>query len=401
MVALWLLPWLLPDEVDMKLSKTLIDSLAYNGNGKSAQVHWDERIPGFGVRVMPSGTKVFVLKYRYRGKQRWFSIGRYGALTLHQALKAAQDRYLEVKIGKDPKTESERQRFATKTVSDLVDYFMENHAKTKTKSWKQTDSIMEKYVKPNLGHMLVRNVKREDIARLHVTIGANSQSQANRVLAWLSKMFNEAIVWGFLPEDAVNPASRIKRYREVSRDRFASRDELPRIIKAINARDVFIQGLIWLYLLTGLRKTELLSLKWGDVDLENARIRIGMTKNGKPHYLPLASVSVRKLESLPRYKGNPYVFPGRKEGSHRVDIQHVWEDICEEAEAKDLHIHDLRRTVGSYLAQEGKSLALIGQILNHSDAKTTQIYARFNNEPVRKALEEHAQLLEGIVEAEA
>lgn len=383
----------------MKLTKTFIDQLEYTGRGKSAQYHWDERIPGFGIRVLPSNTKVFVLFYRYAGRQRWQSLGRHGAITLHQALKLANERYLELKGGKDPRAEATRLEFAGKTVADLCDYYLEHHATLKKKSVRHDRSNVTNWVKPHLGKLLVRDLKRAEVARLHAKIGKDHPVQANRVRSLISKMFNEAKIWGFVDENAVNPTTGVKPFKEVSRDRFLSaREELPRIAKEINKKDPFVRALIWLYLLTGLRKEELLRLEWKDVDLEEQRIRIGVTKSGKPHYLPLSAHGWLLLSELPRINKNPYVFPGRKAGTHRREFRRPWDDILAKAEIEDFRIHDLRRTVGTYLAQQGHSLALIGRVLNHANPRTTQIYARFAEEPIKKALEDQAKLLEGVID---
>lgn len=381
----------------MKLTKGFIDDLAYTGK---TQVHWDDRIPGFGIRVLPSGSKVFVFKYRHAGRSRFSTLGKFGAITLHQALKLAQDRYMTLKTGLDPKTESDRQRLQNKTVADLADYFYENHTKIKNRDHGKVKSRIKTWVKPKIGKLLVRDVKRPDIARLHTEIGKEKPVSANRVLSLLSKMFNEAQNWGYLEEGASNPAQGIKRFTEVSRDRFVSREEMPRLAKAINSRDLFTRSLIWLYLLTGLRRQELLGLKWDDVDFAEARLKIGLTKRGNAHHLPLSPPSIKILASLPHLYGNPHVFPGVREGDHRRDFRRQWDLIKKEAEIEDLRIHDLRRTVGSYLAQQGQSLALIGSVLNHANPKTTQIYARFSDQPVRKALEDHGRILEGVIEGD-
>jgi integrase len=129
------------------------------------------------------------------------------------------------------------------------------------------------------------------------------------------------------------------------------------------------------------------------VDLESGLLRLPKTKNGRIHYVPLAGHARRILEALPRDEGNPYVFPGRAEGvSLSVPtIDQAWRRIRETAEAPDARLHDLRRTVGSWLAQSGVSLHLIGHVLNHSSPMVTSVYARLQNESARAALERHAQ----------
>ena len=102
------------------------------------------------------------------------------------------------------------------------------------------------------------------------------------------------------------------------------------------------------------------------------------------------------LRQLPRQQDNPYIFPGRENGRNLVNIDKAWRRIRTEAGVPDVRLHDLRRTVGSWLAQSGNSLHLIGRVLNHRTPSTTQIYARFGNDQVRDALESYGQQLMGI-----
>ena len=170
--------------------------------------------------------------------------------------------------------------------------------------------------------------------------------------------------------------------------------EVRRMMQAVEDEpNVHVRAYFWLSLLTGCRKRELLFTCWRDVDLESGLLRLPKTKNGRVHYVPLAGHARRILEALPRREGNAYVFPGRAEGvSLSVPtIDQAWRRIRETAEAPDARLPDLRRTVGSWLAQSGVSLHLIGHVLNHSSPVVTSVYARLQNESARAALERHAQ----------
>jgi len=149
-------------------------------------------------------------------------------------------------------------------------------------------------------------------------------------------------------------------------------------------------------LLTGLRKSELLNSRCADVDWNHEELTIQDTKNGRPHHLPLSSAALALLRQLPRQEGNPFVFPGREDGKNLVNIDKAWRRIRTEAGVPDVRLHDLRRTVGSWLAQSGNSLHLIGRVLNHRTASTTQVYARFGNDQVRDALESLDQNILGV-----
>lgn len=151
--------------------------------------------------------------------------------------------------------------------------------------------------------------------------------------------------------------------------------------------NLYARYALWLFLLTGLRKSELLAREWSDINWHREEIRISETKNGRPHYLPLSSAALTVLKQIPRQQGSRYLFPGAIAGRHMVNIDKPWRRIRKSANVADVRLHDLRRTVGSWLAQGGNSLHLIGKVLNHKTEKTTAVYARFSDDSVRNALE--------------
>ena len=156
-------------------------------------------------------------------------------------------------------------------------------------------------------------------------------------------------------------------------------------------KDIYLKAAILTMLLTGARKSEVLSMRWEDIDMALGTWRIPKTKADRPHYIPLPRQIKALLTSLPRMKDNPYVFVGAKSGGHIVDIKKAWGRIRERAKISDIRVHDLRRTLGSWMAAGGDSLLLIGRTLNHSQLKTTEIYARLQLDPIRAALQANAE----------
>ena len=154
--------------------------------------------------------------------------------------------------------------------------------------------------------------------------------------------------------------------------------------------NVYARSALWLYLLTGMRKQELLKAKWKDIDWERNELKLEQTKAGRVHYVPLSGPALAILQTVPRQEANPYIFAGAKKGRHLVNINKPWFRVRDRAGVPDVHLHDLRRTVGSWLAQAGNDLHLIGKVLNHSNLSTTAIYARFSQDVVHKAMDEHA-----------
>lgn len=275
---------------------------------------------------------------------------------------------------------------------------MIRHAKPHKKSWEKDQSHINRFIIPAWGSQKAMNIKQSDVFKLHSKIGETRIYEANRLLTLLSKMFNLAESWGYVPEGFKNPTIGIKKYKEEKRDRWVTPSEMPLLAKAINEEtNIFVTSAIWLYLYTGLRKTELLKAKWSDIDWNSKKICLRDNKSGHVHYVPLSSQAIDILGELPRYVGNEYILPGQKEGAHLVNIAKPWNRIRKKAGIEDVRLHDLRRTVGSWLAQEGSSLHLIGRVLNHASPLTTAGYAHFGEDHVRKALEEHSKLIDAAI----
>lgn len=425
----------------MKLTKRALDSFKYEGTNNSRDVRWDDLLPGFGVRIYPSGKKAFVLSYRVSGRKRMFTIGRYGVYTLQEAQEEARD-YLR-NVAKDNDPLDERQRKAKgETVKDLCAEYMERHAKPRKKSWGDDQARIDNYILPAWGSRKVDSIKRVDMAAMHSKLGKNGHPYgANRILRLVSKMFSLARQWGYIPDDHPNPSRDIELFKEHKRDRWVTPAELPKLIEAINREDnISARNALWLYLLTGVRKSELLKAKWSDVDWDRKELKLPDTKAGRVHYVPLSEPAISILREIPRIEGNLFILPGKKEKAHLVNIDKPWirakslattllfmdeedtplSDLIEELKnhlhreptlseikaaadfdiptgLQDVRLHDLRRTVGSWMAQSGNSLHLIGKVLNHSNQSTTAIYARFGEDQVRNALEQHGKQIMGVV----
>ena len=384
----------------MKLTKRAIDSFIYQGNATHRDVRWDAALPGFGVRIYPNGRKAFVLSYRALGRKRLMTLGTYGILTLDQARDQARLQLASVIDGSDP-LDKRKQAAQGKTIKDLGVAYLERHAKTHKKSWKEDERRINRYVLPIWGSLKVIAVKRADVAALHGKLGQATPYEANRVLELLAKMFSLARRWGYLDENAANPAKDIDRFKERKRDRWVTHKELPQLVQAIDLeRNMYAKAALWLYLLTGVRRAELLKVRWEDIDLDRRELRLPETKAGRVHYVPLSEAALSVLRRLPRIEGNPYLLPGHVHGRPLVNIDKPWRRVRKAAGIEDVRLHDLRRTVGSWLAQAGNSLHLIGKVLNHSNPSTTAIYARFGQDQVRQALEDHGRRILGVASGE-
>jgi integrase len=379
----------------VKLTKRTVEALTYQGNGNGACYFWDPEVKGFGVRVFPTGRKAFLVTYRAGTRKRFLTLGTYGKdLTADEARKLAKATLGDAVRGADP-AEIRAQERQGETMRDLCDAYMARHGDAK-KSASEDLRRIKTHVLPAWGRIKARDIKRPDVANLHAKIGKRAPYEANRVLALLSKMFELARRWGFVPEGHPNPARDIDRFKEQKRDRWVTPEELPRLAQAINEEpNESARFALWLYLLTGARKTELLTARWAYVDWTRAELKLPDTKAGRVHYLPLSAPALALLREIPRVEGNPFVLPGKLAGAHLVNISKPWNRVRAAAEVEDVRLHDLRRTVGSWLAQAGNSLHLIGRVLNHSNQSTTAVYARFGEDSVRAALEQHGARIMG------
>lgn len=365
----------------MALTKRQVDAAAYDGNGTSRDVRWDTgdgAVPGFGVRVYPSGKKSFVFKYRSGGRTRMMTLGRFGVLTVKQARDKARRARVDVADGTDPLEEKRREARAVETFRDLADRFMDEYAKLHRKSWREDKRRLDKHLRPALGSKAVDAVTADDVRALHARIGKGARVEANRVANLVRTIYNRAERWGLVPAGHPNPAKAIDRFKERSRERWLTAAELTRLAKALDADTaVYPVAAIRLLLLTGSRKTELLRARWDRLDRAGRRLLLEDTKTGEPKVAPLSAPALAVLDGLPRMLRSPWIFPSPRDAKKpRADIRKAWARIRKAARLPDATIHDLRRTAGSWLAQQGVPLPVIAQALGHRDLRATEVYAR-------------------------
>jgi len=374
-----------------KFRQDTLRTLRYSGSNNAQCIYWDEGLPGFGIRVFPNSRKSFVCSYRVQGRKRLATLGRTDVLTLEQARKKARGYLGQVADGEDPKAHDESQN-ASGSVKKLTEIYLERHAKVKKRSWRDDESYLVRYVVPKLGSRLASAITSADVAKVHAEIGENHPYAANRVVEILRKMYNLARKWLVVPIGMQNPAVGIERFHEEKRRRFVTSAEMPQLAKAINAEsNLFVQNALWLLLLTGLRRNELLKSKWTDVDWKQRTLVIGKTKNGESLLAPLSRAAIARLKAVPRLQDNPHIICGSGRGRRLTNLNRPWNRVRTAADLTDLRIHDLRRTVGSWLVRDGASLHLVGAVLNHKDQKTTAGYAYFQTIDRQKVLDKHGR----------
>lgn len=396
-----------------RVTKRAVDALQCPA-GKDRNFLWDDALAGFGVAVFPTGRKVYVAQYRKDGRSRRVAIGEHGRLTPDQARSQAKVILGAVETGVDP-IEERRAARAVRTFAEVSDDFMRSHVATKRKGRTAVtyEGLLRLHILPAIGAKRVVDVRRADVARLHSHM-VESPGAGNRAIALVSAIWN----WAARREEvdfAANPAKGLERNREQRMERFLTSDELARLGDALRLAET--EGLPWdvdeagpkakhlakpenrrrlldpfavaalrLLILTGARLREVLDAQWSQVDLERGVIFLADSKTGKkPVYLSAAAQAV--LASLPRIKGNPHIIAGAKDGAPRADLKKPWAAVCRAAGLQGVRLHDLRHSFASFGAGASLGLPIIGKLLGHTQAATTQRYAHLDADPLRRAVD--------------
>jgi integrase len=374
-----------------KLTKRRVDAANAPVTGES--VIWDGTLAGFGLRVRPSGSKVYFVQYRAgRGRSapvRKVTIGRHGSPWTPDSARLEAKRLLGMVAGGADPAAAQAERRQADTLKDLANRFLEEHvaAKRKQRTGEEYQRLLEKFVLPKLGKKKLEEVTRGDIAKLHHSL-AQTPYQANRVLAVCSALFTKAEAWG-LRADGSNPCRHVERFPEKGRERMLSGDEFARLHVALERYQgrPYVTGAIRLLLFTGCRLEEVLTLRWDDIDFDRSEIRLRDSKTGA-RIVQLSPPAIEVLADLPREAGNPHVIPGLKEGRNLVNLQKPWRAIRTAAGLDDVRIHDLRHSFASVAASNGQSLPMIGKMLGHKQPQTTARYAHLQSDPLKQATTE-------------
>lgn len=370
------------------LSKSIVDGLKAP---TTETVYWDSSLPGFGIRVKPSGFKSYLIQYRVRetGRSKRKTIGQHGPLlSFSQARSIATGLLSDVVRGGDPVAESKAIRNAP-TMQELCTQYLEVHAipKKRPKSVANDRSMLDRLILPKFGHQKTRDVSHNDIQNFHNSLKATPY-QANRALSLLSKMFELSIKWGVRAD---NPAKGIQRFHEEKRHRWLGVEELARLSEALNHHpNRNAANAIRLQLLTGARIGEVLSATWNEFDLDRGVwIKPSHhTKQKRTEHLPLSKAAVSLLNEIKNTAGEAnIVFPGRSPDKPIVALKKFWRSVLSDADISDYRIHDNRHTHASQLVSSGMSLAIVGRLLGHTNPITTQRYAHIADDPLRAAAE--------------
>ncbi len=369
-------------------------------DGKRTE-YFDQSLPGFGVRVSPSGHKSFCLFYRRGRRLRRYTLGRFPALSLAQARGLARNALVEVARDGDPALKKAETRRA-ETFAELADEYLERHAKPNKKSWRQDQRVIRKELNPLLGRMLAKDVTRADIRKLlEKIVRRPAPSQANTTHTIVRKLFNWA-----LSQDLVerNPCHGLPRPAKVrQRHHVLSEGDIRKLWASLSEEPCRTAAPLKLRLLTAQRGGEVVSMRWREVDLDTCwwTIPSERSKNGLPHRVPLSPPALALLKDLHEQShDSPWVFPSPRGNSYLADTHRSTERIRKKA-GIEFRGHDLRRTAASFMTSMGIPRLVVARILNHAERGVTAVYDRHSYDPEkRRALDAWARRLEAIVSGE-
>lgn len=391
-----------------KITKEMVDRIP---KAEKDQFWWDTQLPGFGVKVTPSGRKSFIMQKHVNGRDVRIKIGDFGPFTVAEARERANKIAVEAQDGIDPvakrrQAAQEAQTAAQReiTVGQLYERWMASHVRPKRSERTVFDyeQVWNSYLKETFENEVASLVRRPAVTKLHGAL-AHIPRRANYAVVVLKAIYNFAIREELLPEGTPNPAAKIEPYEENEREEYLTLEEIERIGDAITA--LVQEGLLSKYaasalvlcLFTGARSGAIKTLKWSEVDFENRQLRF-KTKRKKLKVIPLNDAAIAALKLIPRVEGNPYVIVGQRTGEHMVSLRQPWDLIKKRAGIDEtdrtVRIHDLRHSFASIAASSGVPIQAVSKMLGHTRIQTTMRYAHLFKDAVSQANNEIGSVIQ-------
>lgn len=395
-----------------KLTAAFVDDIMKSDLPRKTTFYFDEELTGFGFYRTTSGTGTWFAEYRpvAGGNKKRLKLGRVGTVSSKEAREKARKEIAGAQLGEDPAKQRSDKR-ASVAVNTLVSSYIEDFvaANKKATSAEFYRMIAKKHIYPRIGSNKAVTLTRVEVQRAHSQMSKEAKISANRAM----KLLSAAYVWGakrgFVPE-GMNPARGVDLNKEQGRERFLTTDEMQRLgevmmeaetvgfeVNAGSAKHApkgqrtapmhpSVTGAIRLLMLSGMRLREVLHLRWSEVDIERGLLFLPDSKTGRKTVV-LSAPAVEIIKGLPRI--GIYVVASESAGlddeKPRADLKRPWAQITKRAGLEGLRIHDLRHSFASVGAWSGLGLPIIGKLLGHADAKTTQRYAHVDVDSSRRA----------------
>ena len=378
------------------MKQPVMKTLSNRAVGKLAvekdTVFWDGELTGFGVRVYPTGSKVYVAQARGPEGPKRVAVGRHGVINADEARKRAAHIIARIKAGEEAVPEPMKP-LGGPTVAELCARYLTEYVSVRCKPGTAAlyRSVIDRHVLPALGRAPLAALSRAQVAEFHENL-YETPAVANTALRVLSAMYELARKWELVPDGLSNPCRALVKYPERRRERFLTDSEFTRLGKALEEAEArggasaSAVAAIRLLALTGCRRSEVLGLRREDVALEAAELRLPDSKTGA-RAVPLPPQAVELLASLLGAHDGPWVIPGRKPGTPLRNVDEAWRMIRERAGLEDVRLHDLRHSWASRALALGEALPVIGKLLGHSKMETTARYAHLARDSAQEAAE--------------
>ncbi|MBZ0186738.1 MAG: tyrosine-type recombinase/integrase [Candidatus Obscuribacterales bacterium] len=350
--------------------------------------YYDTDVKELLVQVTGNGTKTFYVRRKVDGVSHRIKIGRFPATNVENARKQAREILASIDRGVNPQDKKREQREEL-TVGQLFELYIEEYAKKRCKTWRDMEENFRRYLS-HFADRKLSSIKKTEVQQWVNRLGNKSIHTANRNYDTLRALYSWGIKLGYFDKD--NPCKGIDKFKTHARERFLMPDERDRFLAAVRAYpNKTIRDYILVSLGTAARKSNVLAMRWDQIDFTLAQWRIPTTKNDEPLTLGLTEPVLNILRERKEESDSEWVFPSESNrgsaSGHLETPNKAFKKILEEADMKDFRIHDLRRTMGSYLAIQGTSMPVIGKALGHKSQAATAVYARLTNDPVRLAME--------------
>ena len=355
---------------------------------------------GLKLYITPKGTKSFFVRKLINGRDERIVLGSFPEMTVQKAREEALKVKRDFLDGINPNLE--KQKLSKEmSLKQYFDGYIENIIISKSnneKTIKEKQSLFNRFL-AKLGNKKVSSINNLEIRKLIQSIKSQKGIYiANDIIKLTRHIFNKAIEDGVTTE---NPSMGIKKDYEPPRERFLQENELAKFFKALKEEpNRVIADFIMMCLLTGARRSNVASMRWEDINLEQQVWYIKKTKNGTSQRAVLSNKAIECLKQIKsKSNSNEWVFPSdTSKSGHIIDPKKGWKRVLERADIKDLRIHDLRRTFGSYQAMNGSNSFIIGNSLNHSSIESTAIYARTNTKAILASVETATDYIFNVAE---
>jgi integrase len=384
-----------------KFTQKSIDALPpHSKESRSTdQEYSDSQVSGLKLLVGKNGNKKFLFRYTLRSRKCSTALGSYGALTVDEARTLANQYKALVSLGRDPKQERDDFKNRISFGAFVSEHYLP-HATIYKRSIAGDESKLRLYLLPKFGHIPLADISTQALQSYHNHLKVKlSPATANRHLSLLHRILSLSVRWGYLEK---NVCTGISKFQENNKhQRFLSNEEIRNLFTSADTdENIFAAAYIKILLLTGVRRSEGLGLKWEHLQLGGSKPMwyVPHTKSGKSRYVILNPMALKILEALPKIQGNPYVFVGKVTGNPIQNPMKAFKRIIVRAGIEStFRLHDIRHTVASLIVNNGGSLYDVQAALNHANSSMSERYAHLSSESMTKTSENISNVVSGAI----